>query len=101
IIEHSEGYTYEDLVREYGRGYEEGYDLGYDWGYDMGYDDGYNKGISENMETGGFGMVLKQVFVSVGAFLGINLLPGVSIGAIIAVPIVFGIISFILGRRKE
>lgn len=97
IIEHSEGYTYEDLVREYDRGYEVGYDVG----YDLGYDDGYNKGISETFESGGFGLVLKQIFISIGTFLGINLLPGITIGGIIAVPIVFGIIAFILGRRKE
>lgn len=101
IIEHSEGYTYEDLVREYGRGYEEGYELGYDTGYNKGDSDGYNRGISENMETGGFGLLLKQTFIGLGSFLGIELLPNITIGAIIAVPIVFGLIAFILGRKKE
>lgn len=81
-------------------GYNEGYDIGYDLGYDLGYNNGYNKGISENMETGGFGLMLKQVFASVGSFLEIELLPGIPFGAIIAVPIVFGIIAFILGRRS-
>lgn len=81
-------------------GYNEGYDIGYNEGYDLGYSNGYNKGISENMETGGFGLMLKQVFASVGSFLEIELLPGIPFGAIIAVPIVFGIIAFILGRRS-
>lgn len=81
-------------------GYNEGYDIGYDIGYDNGYDNGYNKGISENIENGGFGLMLKQVFTSVGSFLEIELLPGIPFGAIIAVPIIFGIIAFILGRRS-
>lgn len=81
--------------------FEQGYQEGYIDGHNSGYNSGYNKGISENMETGGFGLILKNVFLGVGSFLGIQLLPGISIGAIIAVPIVFGIISFILGRKKE
>ena len=105
--------TYED-------GYEDGYDVGYgegletgktladeyeftrgyNSGYSVGYDKGYNKGISENLESGGFGLMLKNVFTSVGSFLEIELLPGIPFGAIIAVPIVFGIIAFILGRRS-
>lgn len=117
---YQEGYV-EGQYEGYWSGYEEGYDVGYeegyefgyeegDWygyhegyeiGYDLGYGNGYNQGVSENIETGGFGLVLKQVFGGIGAFLGIQLLPGISIGAIIAVPIVFGIIAFILGRRKE
>lgn len=106
--------TYDDgYVDGYDVGFSEGletgktladeweYTRGYNSGYSVGYDDGYDKGISENMETGGFGLILKNVFLGVGSFLGIQLLPGISIGAIIAVPIVFGIITFILGRRKE
>ena len=93
----------------YGDGFQEGkkvadefeYTRGYNFGWDEGYDYGYDKGILENLETGGFGLILKQVFIGIGSFLGIQLLPGISIGAIIAVPIVFGIIAFILGRRKE
>lgn len=80
--------------------YEQGYQEGYIDGHEYGYNSGYNKGISENMETGGFGLMLKQVFTSVGSFLEIELLPGIPFGAIIAVPIVFGIIAFILGRRS-
>lgn len=106
--------TYEDGYQDgysvgYGEGLEKGKTLADEWeftrgynnGYSVGYDKGYNKGISENFETGGFGLMLKQVFTSVGSFLEIELLPGIPFSAIIAVPIVFGIISFILGRRKE
>lgn len=82
-------------------GYNQGYDEGFLEGYDEGYNYGYNVGINEQLEDKDFTHLLKSVFIGVGSFLGINLLPGVSIGAIIAVPIIFGIIAFILGRRKE
>ena len=101
VLELIDDITYEELLQEYNRGFDNGYNSGYDLGYYEGYNVGYDKGISENLETGGFGLILKNVFLGVGSFLGIQLLPGISIGAIIAVPIVFGIISFILGRRKE
>ena len=95
IIEHSQGdgYTYEDLVEEYEKGYE--------WGYEQGDAAGYERGIQEEIETGGFGLLLKQTFIGIGSFLGIELLPNITIGAIIAVPIVFGLIAFILGRKRE
>lgn len=80
--------------------YERGYQEGYLEGHDAGFSSGYDKGISENIETGGFSLMLKNVFMSVGSFLELELLPGIPFGAIIAVPIVFGIIAFILGRRS-
>lgn len=90
-------------------GYDEGYDdgkadglaVGREHWYDVGYQAGYNKGINEQLEDKDFSNLLRSAFVAIGAFLGINLLPGISIGAIIAVPIVFGIIAFILGRKKD
>ena len=89
----------------YNEGYEEGKEdgktIGYNQGYDEGYNEGYNKGLNEQAEEQGFTVLLKSVFVAIGTFLGINLLPGISIGAIIAVPIVFGIIAFIIGKRKD
>lgn len=106
--------TYDDGYADgYDVGYSEGLDIGkqlideyeytrgYNYGYSVGYGAGYDKGILENLETGGFSLMLKNVFLSVGSFLELELLPGIPFGAIIAVPIVFGIIAFILGRRKE
>lgn len=61
----------------------------------------YNKGLSENVEAGGFGMLLSSAFTAVGAFLSIELLPNISIGALVAIPVVFGVVMFIIGRRKE
>lgn len=85
----------------YTNGEEAGYNQGYEQGHNAGYQAGYNAGINEQLEDKDFTNLLKSVFIAIGSFLGINLLPGISIGAIIAVPIVFGIISFILGRKKD
>lgn len=89
----------------YNQGYvggeEAGYNRGHEEGYNKGYNVGYNTGINEQLADKDFTNLLKSAFIAIGTFLGINLLPGVSIGAIIAVPIVFGIIAFILGRRKD
>lgn len=60
---------------------------------------GYYKGLNETDATGFVGL-LGAVFGGLGALLGIEILPGIYIGAIIAVPLVFGIIFFILGKRK-
>jgi len=48
-----------------------------------------------------FGTMIRTVLLGVGSILSVELLPNITIGAIIAVPIIFGIISFVLGRRKD
>lgn len=73
-------------------------------GFKKGYQEGYAKGANDILQEGGqFGFlgVLTAIFSGIGVFLGIELLPNITLGAIIAVPIVFGIIAFILGRRKD
>jgi len=82
----------------YDYGYDDGYGDAYDLGYDYGYDDGYNQAFDDN-ENFNFTSLLAQIFMGLGSLLAIELLPGISIGAIIAVPIVFGIIAFIIGKR--
>ena len=51
-------------------------------------------------DPSGFGGLLSSVFIGLGSLLSIEILPGIYIGAIVAVPLVFGIIFFILGKRK-
>lgn len=82
-------------------GFEEGFNASREHWYNVGYQVGYNKGLNEQIADRDFSHLLRSAFVAIGTFLGINLLPGISIGAIIAVPIVFGIIAFILGKRKD
>ena len=106
-------------------GYDDGYDEGLQLGFDDGLQDGYELGredygikIGDDWKTAdwwgsyqyaqglhkqdatGFVDLLGAVFGGFGDLLGIEILPGIYIGAIIAVPLVFGIIFFILGKRK-
>lgn len=70
--------------------------------YQQGYNDGYNQGYlegSENPNNYNFVDFISSIFSGIGTIFNINLLPGISIGAIVAVPIVFGVIDFILGKR--
>ncbi len=105
----------------YEDGYEDGYDYGEFYGYNMGrhefgiffegewrkaewfgyfsYNEGYNDGLIEK-DLFGFGGLLTAVFGGLGSLLSVQLFPGVYLGAIVAVPLVFGIIFFILGKRK-
>lgn len=99
-------------------GYNKGYDIGYNkamfdifyngFSVDSGYNQtesrpykaGFNVGVETNTDFS-FTSLLAQIFTGVGSFLAIELLPNITIGAIIAIPIVFGVIMFIIGRRKE
>jgi hypothetical protein len=91
----------------YGYGLSDGYYVGYDLGYDdglgdgddLGYDRGYQKAIDDGSAEFGLPTLLSSLFVGLGSLLSIQLLPNISIGMIIAVPVVFGIIAFILGKR--
>jgi|SRR5690625_2343842 len=95
--------------------YKDIYDLGYKNGvdetladfddifkgeYERGKQDGIDIGVNQNPNNN-FGAMISTVLSGVGSILSVELLPGISIGAIIAVPIIFGIISFVLGRRKD
>lgn len=60
----------------------------------------YNLGFNDS-PSNNFGSMITSILLGVGTVLGIELLPNITIGAIIAVPIVFGIIAFVLGKKKE
>lgn len=95
---------YEDARSDFGQyfppGSPNGFDgwYGYQDGYDYGFDIGFDNGIEATSDYS-FAGLLGQVFIGLGSLLAINLLPGISLGAIIAVPVVFGIIAFIIGKR--
>lgn len=77
-----------------------GYDEGYSEGVDVGFSNGYDKGLIEQ-DAYGFGNFLGSLFVGIASIFSIELFGGITIGSIFLVPLVFGIIYFILGRRKE
>lgn len=96
-------------------GEDNGYELGYDfakneWGYEVdgvmmnAYEYGqmmYNKALTENMETGGFMVILGSMFNAVGVLLSVELLPNITIGSFVLIPLVFGVVMFIIGKKKE
>lgn len=99
----------------YNKGYQEGvstvYENGfggfinpdtnqpYDETYSYPYNTGYNAGVASKDDYSFTGLLF-QVFNGMGAILTIELLPNITIGALVAVPVVFGIIYFILGKRS-
>lgn len=99
--------AYEGGVPNYNEGYKDAmYDMfteGFGWTeYDetqsYSYKQGWNAGVATNSDFSFTGL-LAQIFMGLGSLLAIELLPNITIGAVIAVPIVFGIIAFIIGKR--
>ena len=72
----------------------------YDYKYSYPYGQGYNDGLQADTDYS-FTGILFQVFGGLGALFSIEMLPNITIGAIVAVPLVFGIIYFILGKRSK
>lgn len=65
------------------------------------YHNAYSKGkadaMAENPDQVGF---FGTLFGSIGSFLSIEILPNISLGLILSVPLIFGIISFLIGKGK-
>lgn len=68
--------------------------------YAKGKIEGYDEGLVANPDNNMLNMI-RTVLLGVGTVLGIELLPNITIGAIILIPIVFGLIAFVLGRKKD
>jgi hypothetical protein len=105
--------TYYDNTEsfDYVSGYGQAWGLGYDLGYSEGsgrpltpeeegivYNWGYNAGYQAGQEDHSVGSLLKQAFGGVGQLLDIELLPNLTIGGIVIVPLLLGIVFFILKR---
>ncbi len=65
--------------------------------YHNAYSQGKADAMAENPESVGF---FSTLFGSIGSFLSIEILPNISFGLILAVPLIFGIISFLIGKGK-
>lgn len=109
LTDYEQGYTdgLADGIEEgYNRGKDEGLaegletgrENGISIGKDIGYAEGYDKGLNDATDYSFYG-IIGQVFQGLGSFLSIELLPNITFGAILSVPLVFGIISFIIGKR--
>lgn len=64
------------------------------------YGQGYNDGLLST-ESGGLWAVLFSAILAPFQVLGIEMLPGVTLGMIVAVPLVFGLLAWILSAGKS
>ena len=90
----------------YGFGQEDGYDTGYldgnvaglETGYLNGYNDGFDEGILSDVDTS---WLLNFVSGTVNV-LGVSIVPGISLGVFVFIPLFLGFIGFIfrLGGRR-
>lgn len=99
IYNEAKSHSYND---GYNNGYEEAYNFGYDEGYNFGYEvgdaegyrRGYNAGVNDEFDVFKY---LEALFgeQGLGRLLSIELLPHVTIGAIVIIPLMFFLVSFI------
>jgi hypothetical protein len=89
--------------------YTEGYDTGYDTGYfdgdsqgyldgfEFGYESGFEDGFNElNNTASGLFQILGSAFTAIGSIFNIMILPGITIGMLVFVPIIFALLLFII-----
>jgi len=82
----------------YDSGFVDGGVIGYNNGYNEGYDDGFDEGVVSEVDTQWLlGFVTGTVNV-----LGVSIIPGISLGVFVFIPLFLGFIGFIfrLGGRR-
>lgn len=77
--------------------YENGYKSGYDDAYPLGYDDGVSYQATQQLTSDGW---IKNIFTGLGAFLGIEILPNVTIGLILGIPFIITVAWFVLKMAR-
>ena len=77
-------------------GFAEGEHRGYQDGYTDGYGEGYSVGQASEIDTNW----LMGLFDAVGAVLGMELLPNLTIGVIVGIPFVISVIWFIIRQLR-
>lgn len=76
-----DNYIFTNFIDAYNGGYNYGYDIGYNEGYNAGYTAG-STGASANPFD-----LLKKAFEGVASVLNINIIPGLSVGVFVFVPL--------------
>lgn len=91
-----------DKNQAYNNGYNDGYDEGFNTGvsmsdnYDNGFNDGYAQGIGDNIIPKNIIGWFRIVSRGIQSVLDIEILPYMKVGYIISIPIMFGLILFII-----
>ena len=69
--------------------------------YNIGFSQGESYGRMQTVESSlGIGYIISTAFGGMGQLLGITILPGIAIGAIVALPLIFGIMAWLFGLSK-
>lgn len=95
---------YEDLndFNSFQNGKQVGIEEGINIGKNQGYNEGYTDGVADSTTgTGNFTYLIGTIFSSFGIILGVELFPGLTIGMLVLIPLVFGLIFFILGKKGD
>ena len=90
----------------YDKGLQEGEKIGYNNGLDVGntqgYNKGYNDGRNENIANKNYNAftLVSSAFSSFGKLLNVEIYNGLTIGVIVCIPIIFGVVLFIIKMIK-
>lgn len=98
-------------LSDYSEGYKDGYDQGKNDGFNEGYQegekDGFNEGYQEGLEQGraendsyGIAPFVQSIFNGFSTMLNVEIFPKIKLWYIIGIPLIFGIVRFILGWIK-
>lgn len=95
------GYN-EGLIEGNISGYNNGYGDGYEIGYNNGANDGYENGINASAGNTWSSIwdFIYNIFVFIGRFMDIEILPNIKIGYIVGIAIVFALFGFIINISK-
>lgn len=100
---------------DYSQGYDDGYDAGkndgieegYQQGYEDGEENGFNEGYQLGLEQGraendsyGIAPFVQSIFNGFSTMLNVEIFPKIKLWYIIGIPLIFGIVKFVIGWIK-
>lgn len=80
-------------------GYQEGYQEGEENGFNDGYQEGYQQGKAEN-DSYGIAPFVQTIFNGFSTMLNVEIFPKIKLWYLIGIPLIFGIVKFIIGWIK-
>lgn len=84
-------------------GIEEGYQQGYEDGEENGFNDGYQMGLEQghaDNDSYGIAPFVQSIFNGFSTMLNVEIFPKIKLWYIIGIPLIFGIVRFIIGWIK-
>ena len=91
----------------YNQGFNQGYEEGNNNGFNDGYEEGHNNGYLEGLEQGradndsyGIAPFVQSIFNGFGNMLSVEIFPSIKLWYLIGIPLIFGIVRFVIGWFK-